>query len=95
MTYLYMNRKDGEWARIDVEMEDTDEDLWTFVGRVFPELWNALPPETEFIIGEDGLGFHPYSFETFGRVDDLIEWVEEGENRWWRKQNIRMYCTKN
>ena len=78
MTYLYMSRADGEWARHDFDglLDEPDEDVWTYIGRVAPELWNALPADAGFVVGEDGPGFHPERFETFGRIDDLVEWAE-------------------
>lgn len=80
MTWLYMTRADGEWARYDFKdfWDVVDEDLWTYIGRTSPELWAALPGDADFVVGDNDVGFHPMRFETFGRMEDLVAWVKEG-----------------
>ena len=74
MTYLYLSRKDGKWARYDFEDISEAEDYWCFIEQVSPELWNALPPTSEFSTEA------PSMYETFTRMDDLIAWADEANH---------------
>jgi len=69
MTYIYMTRKDGEWAGIDFTTVETD--LWATVDKACPELWNALPPNAELSLEPPSVWLH------FSKFDELVEWVED------------------
>ena len=74
MTFVYLSWKDGKWARYDFGDISEVEDFWYFIDQVSPELWNALPPNSEFSTEA------PSEYETFAHVDDLIAWVDEANN---------------
>lgn len=78
MTYIYIGKPDGKWARHDFteEKEHEDEDIWSYIERVAPDLYDSLPDGTDFVVdGEKG--YHPQEFETFIDVKDLVAWAKK------------------
>ena len=74
MTFVYLSRKDGKWARYDFGDISEVEDFWYFIDQASPELWSALLPTSEFSTKA------PSEYETFVNMDDLIAWVDEANN---------------